>query len=259
MALILNHFYSDALTECNSMNIIIPLESAPKDRYPLLWLIPPAGKDHTAWQRSTRIEQIATQLGIMVVMPDMKLSYGVNMIHGLSYFTMLTKELPALISDYFPADMSRQYIAGAKEGGYAALRAALKYPELYSAVSIYSCGSLTDEDSIKMEWQKKQLSNAFGCENLYNLGHTDHSLAYLLEQGIPPHLKISFAYGSGDRYRRSAQKLNCLFEDLNSKQVQTRLFRYKLTWTDWEKLLYEDLCYLSQTPPAPMSFSLESP
>ena len=51
MALILDHFYSAALTECNSLTAIVPMENNEKSSYPVLWLLPPAGCDHTAWQR----------------------------------------------------------------------------------------------------------------------------------------------------------------------------------------------------------------
>ena len=74
MALILNHFYSSALTECNSMTVIAPVETWPDRKFPVLWLLPPVGMDHTAWQRHTWIEEMAEKKGILVVMPDMKLS-----------------------------------------------------------------------------------------------------------------------------------------------------------------------------------------
>lgn len=46
MALILDHFYSAALTECNSLTAIVPMENNEKSSYPVLWLLPPAGCDH---------------------------------------------------------------------------------------------------------------------------------------------------------------------------------------------------------------------
>ena len=69
MALILDHFYSAALTECNSLTAIVPMENNEKSSYPVLWLLPPAGCDHTAWQRHTAVEDLADELGIIIVMP----------------------------------------------------------------------------------------------------------------------------------------------------------------------------------------------
>ena len=79
----------------------------------------------TTQHGSATADDLADELGIIIVMPDLKLSYGLDMIHGFTYFQMLTKELPEMIADYFPADLGFQTIAGVKEGGYAALRAAL--------------------------------------------------------------------------------------------------------------------------------------
>ena len=138
MALILDHFYSAALTECNSLTAIVPMENNEKSSYPVLWLLPPAGCDHTAWQRHTAVEDLADELGIIIVMPDLKLSYGLDMIHGFTYFQMLTKELPEMVADYFPADLGFQMIAGVKEGGYAALNAALSVPGQYHMAASYS-------------------------------------------------------------------------------------------------------------------------
>ena len=50
MAWILNQFYSAALTECNSMSVVVPIETCHKETHPVLWLLPPAGRDHTAWR-----------------------------------------------------------------------------------------------------------------------------------------------------------------------------------------------------------------
>ena len=83
--------------------------------------------------------------GILVVMPDMKLSYGLDMKYGFAYEKTLTQELPELIADYFPVDLNNQMIIGVKEGGYAALRAAFRHPEQYQMAASYSCGSLTEE------------------------------------------------------------------------------------------------------------------
>lgn len=82
----------------------------------------PAGCDHTTWQRHAAVEDLADELGIIIVMPDLKLSYGLDMIHGFAYFQMLTKELPEMVADYFPADLGFQMIAGVKEGRLYSLK-----------------------------------------------------------------------------------------------------------------------------------------
>ena len=62
----------------------------------------PAGCDHTAWQRHTAVEDLADELGIIIVMPDLKLSYGLDMIHGFTYFRCLQRA-SEMVADHFPS------------------------------------------------------------------------------------------------------------------------------------------------------------
>jgi len=50
----------------------------------------------------------------------------------------VTDELPALIAEHFPADMSRQGIFGHSMGGHGALTLHLKNPEVYRSVSAFA-------------------------------------------------------------------------------------------------------------------------
>ncbi|MBT9778186.1 hypothetical protein GPL15_16925 [Clostridium sp. MCC353] len=237
MALMQIHFFSEALTECNSMDVILPAERWNRETYPVLWLIPPAGLDHTAWMRKTAVEELADELGILVVMPDMKLSYGTDMVHGFKYFTMLTQELPELVNEYFPADLTKQYIAGAEEGAYAALRAAFKCPENYKMAICFSCGSLTDE--ILSGSKKEQAANAFGTGEMENLKDTDYSLHGLLEENRDRIPKVYFAYGSQDVYVRSSELLAEKLESGGKNKIQR--LEGCLTWQNWFSLLQKIL------------------
>lgn len=231
MALIQTHFFSEALTECNSMNVIIPMETRPQKTYPVLWLLPPAGCDHTAWQRNTGIEQLAERYGIMAVMPDMKLSYGLDMVYGFDYFKMLTEELPGLTGDYFPADREVQMIAGAKEGAYGALMAALRFPKAYRAVAALSAGSLTDETWEGRE--RTQAEHAFGTSDMEALGGGEYDIDYWLENLTDESLRVFLAYSPNDPLGGSAR----ILEDNLKKKLKDRLWtktqQEALTWNDW--------------------------
>ena len=52
--------------------------------------------------------------------------------------TYLTDELPALIAEHLPADMTRQGIFGHSMGGHGALTLALRHPERYRSVSAFA-------------------------------------------------------------------------------------------------------------------------
>lgn len=236
MALILNHFYSSALTECNSMTVIATVETWPDRKFPVLWLLPPVGMDHTAWQRHTWIEEMAEKKGILVVMPDMKLSYGLDMKYGFAYEKMLTQELPELIADYFPVDLNNQMIIGVKEGGYAALRAAFRHPKQYQMAASYSCGSLTEERV--PEELHKQVENAFGTWKLEELRGTEYDLNTLFENlPLEKHgeisLKICLEYSKEDTYAASA---GILAEKLKHSPVvkqRIRVSEHEMNWKQW--------------------------
>ena len=53
-------------------------------------------------------------------------------------WSYVTEELPALIGEHFPADMTRQSIMGHSMGGHGALTIGLTYPDRYKAVSAFA-------------------------------------------------------------------------------------------------------------------------
>jgi S-formylglutathione hydrolase len=53
-------------------------------------------------------------------------------------WSYVTEELPGLIAEHFPADMSRQSILGHSMGGHGALTIALRHPDRYRAASAFS-------------------------------------------------------------------------------------------------------------------------
>lgn len=236
MAVIVHHFYSAALTECNSMTVIVPLERAPRNLYPVLWLIPPFGCDHTAWIRHTDVEQLAQQNAMMIVMPDMKLSFGTDMVHGLKYHTMLTDELPQVLAQVYPADLSRQMIAGAGEGAYAALYASLSCPGKYLHTFALSCGSLIDAE-LPAEFLTP-LRNAFGTEQPTSLSGSKYDLCTQLKN--TGHTGVwHLIWSDADRYRSSCQALSACLGDDESSEVHLP----PLGWREWETILSD--CFKS--------------
>ncbi|QKR98937.1 S-formylglutathione hydrolase [Sphingomonas sp. CL5.1] len=53
-------------------------------------------------------------------------------------WSYVTRELPALVGEHFPADMARQSIMGHSMGGHGALTIGLTFPERYRAVSAFA-------------------------------------------------------------------------------------------------------------------------
>jgi len=73
-------------------------------------------------------------------------------------YSYITKELPAIIAEEFPADMNRQGIFGHSMGGHGALTIALKNPTQYKSVSAFAPISAP----MRCPWGDKAFSNYLG-------------------------------------------------------------------------------------------------
>jgi S-formylglutathione hydrolase len=70
----------------------------------------------------------------------------------------LERELPALVAENLPADMSRQGITGHSMGGHGALTIGLRHPERFKAVSAFA----PIASPMNCPWGEKALSNYIG-------------------------------------------------------------------------------------------------
>jgi putative tributyrin esterase len=150
MALINCDFYSETLELSTSMTVLLPQQTrtqigmtgaAPSGHgAPVLYLLHGLSDDHTIWQRRTSIERYVAPLGLAVVMPAVHRSFYADEVHGGRYWTFLSEELPALVSDFFTVSTRRAdtYVAGLSMGGYGALKWALRQPERFAAAASMS-------------------------------------------------------------------------------------------------------------------------
>lgn len=103
--------------------------------YKCLYLLHGLSDDHSIWLRRTSIERYAADYGVCVVMPCGARSFYTDMKYGMKYFSYITDELPRVIGEFLKVSNKREdtYIAGLSMGGYGALKAALKKPEVFCA------------------------------------------------------------------------------------------------------------------------------
>lgn len=160
MALFRISFYSNVLGCNKNITVSIPqkidtfLTKGPRPtedgKIPVLWLLHGMGDDFQGWQRYTGMEKYCEARGIAVVVPEVdSLSFYSDMVVGLPYLTYLTKELPAIIHEFFPQlsqDRRYNYIAGNSMGGNGAIKIGLLQPERFSAIGIFSSGNLVAGD-----------------------------------------------------------------------------------------------------------------
>lgn len=106
------------------------------------------------------VQKIASELGVLVVAPDtsprgedVANDDGYDLGQGAGFYLTATEEpwakhykmdryvisdLQKIISENFPADMSRQAITGHSMGGHGALTLHLKHPDLFTACSAFA-------------------------------------------------------------------------------------------------------------------------
>ena len=91
-------------------------------------------------------------------------------------WSYLTDELPRVIADNFPADMTRQSIMGHSMGGHGALTIGLRHPERYAAVSAFAPIVAPSQ----VPWGQKALSGYLGNDrNAWR----KHDAVALIEDG----------------------------------------------------------------------------
>lgn len=137
MAWLTINFNSEALQMPVMLDVLIPQGHG---GYKQLYLLHGAGGDHTSWVTKSRAADYAEGKNIAVIMPSGNNKCYVNNRHGKDYFTFLTEELPKKCETWFSLSEKKEdrYIAGMSMGGYGAVYAALKRPDLYAAAFSYS-------------------------------------------------------------------------------------------------------------------------
>lgn len=102
-------------------------------KYPVLWLLHNEGGaalDFTAMPA----EKCAVENGIFIIAPDAQHSLCSNMAYGPKYEEFLSKEFPAICRNNLPISekVEDNWIGGVGTGAYGAVKAALKYPDVFS-------------------------------------------------------------------------------------------------------------------------------
>ena len=103
MALMELRYYSEILEESSVIQIAFPKKFSEIEKFPLLCVAAPPGKNHSFWLRKVPLEEMAEQQKVMIAIPDMKMSSEVKADQYKKICRrMLEKELPQLLEGYFP-------------------------------------------------------------------------------------------------------------------------------------------------------------
>ena len=223
MALFQMQVFSEALGLQTTVNVVIPqrnnggeigvTNNSSDTKYKCLYLLHGLSDDHSIWLRRTSIERYAADYGICVVMPCGGRSFYTDMKYGEKYYTYISKELPALMNEFFHVSDKREdnYIAGLSMGGYGALKIALKNPDRFCAAAGLS--SVADIAGVVGTF-RKELIPVFGetleipdSENLLELAKMQNT------NSLKP--RIYMGVGTEDFLYEGNAKLRDLFNTLD--------------------------------------------
>ncbi|PJI86401.1 S-formylglutathione hydrolase [Yoonia maricola] len=190
--------YSHASNACNcdmTFAVFLPEEAA-HGPVPVLWFLSGLTCTHENAMTKAGAQAWAAEQGIALVYPDTSprgddvpnddaydLGQGAGFYidateapwdRHFKMWTYVTDELPALLAEKFPLDMSRQSITGHSMGGHGALTMAMALPGRFKSVSAFApiCHPTASD------WGRKQFAAYWGDEA--NWGPHD---ATLLMQG----------------------------------------------------------------------------
>jgi S-formylglutathione hydrolase len=107
-------------------------------------------------------------------------------------YTYVSRELPELIAEHFPADRRRQSIFGHSMGGHGALTIALKNPDRYRSVSAFAPIVAPSQ----VAWGHKAFSRYLGEEHV--AWENYDACALVKRRGFPGTILID--QGDGDKF-----------------------------------------------------------
>ena len=151
--------HSSSTCQCDmTFAVFVPDSDKPM---PVVWYLSGLTCTHANVMEKGEYRRLATELGLIIVCPDTSPrgdtiadeSDNWQMGTGAGFYvdateapwaanyqmySYVTKELPELISEHFPADMDRQAIFGHSMGGHGALTVALKSPKRFKSCSAFA-------------------------------------------------------------------------------------------------------------------------
>jgi S-formylglutathione hydrolase len=140
--------------------VFVPSQAA-VERLPVLWYLSGLTCTHANVMEKKDYRRLAAELGLIVVCPDTsprgdqrpdeapnwQMGQGAGFYldatqepwaEHFRMYSYVTEELPQLVSQQFPVDMSRQAIFGHSMGGHGALTIALKNPSRFRSCSAFA-------------------------------------------------------------------------------------------------------------------------
>lgn len=214
---------------------------AERGKVPVVWFLSGLTCTEENFTVKAGAQRVASELGLILVAPDTSPrgegvpddpegAYDFGLGAGFyvdateapwsRHYRMrsyLERELPALVGEHLPADMSRQGILGHSMGGHGALTIALRNPGRFAAVSAFA----PIVSPMHCPWGEKALSSYLGQDRT---AWRDYDACALIEAGARlPDLLVD--QGRADGFLESQLKPH-LLEETCRKAGQPLTLRY---------------------------------
>lgn len=253
--------YSIALSRLITFHVILPDDAIPMmiegnknyERKPkTLYLLHGFSGNTTDWLYGSRIQELAMQYNIAVVLPSGENSFYLNgKGTGRAYETFVGVELPDYCTKTFgfsdkPED---NFIGGLSMGGFGAIHTALKYPKRFGKMFGLSSAMIQYDIAGMKPGEKNEIADydyylqVFG--NLEHLDTSENNPDYLIREKKKRGEKIQpvfMACGTEDFILKN----NRVFRDfLNSQNVDLTYYESEgiHDWKFWNQYLEPAICW----------------
>ena len=253
--------YSIALSRLITFHVILPDDAIPMmiegnknyERKPkTLYLLHGFSGNTTDWLYGSRIQELAMQYNLAVVLPSGENSFYLNgKGTGRAYETFVGVELPDYCTKTFgfsdkPED---NFIGGLSMGGFGAIHTALKYPKRFGKMFGLSSAMIQYDIAGMKPGEKNEIADydyylqVFG--NLEHLDTSENNPDYLIREKKKRGEKIQpvfMACGTEDFILKN----NRVFTDfLNSQNVDLTYYESEgiHDWKFWNQYLEPAICW----------------
>lgn len=253
--------YSIALSRLITFHVILPDDAIPMmiegnknyERKPkTLYLLHGFSGNTTDWLYGSRIQELAMQYNLAVVLPSGENSFYLNgKGTGRAYETFVGVELPDYCTKTFgfsdkPED---NFIGGLSMGGFGAINTALKYPKRFGKMFGLSSAMIQYDIAGMKPGEKNEIADydyylqVFG--NLEHLDTSENNPDYLIREKKKRGEKIQpvfMACGTEDFILKN----NRVFRDfLNSQNVDLTYYESEgiHDWKFWNQYLEPAICW----------------
>ena len=120
------------------------------ERYPVIYLFPGGGQDHTAYVSRTAFRASARMHDVIVVMPAPDRRYGSLAVEGQArYHDFVATELVRYVDGHYRTIAARdgRAIGGLSQGGRIAVMTALRHPGVFGMAGAFSAALRDDPDA----------------------------------------------------------------------------------------------------------------